>query len=112
MRAHLSKNLKQGRSFTKLGPKRKIARLRNARVAPAVLGRLCADSSRANMLKQVRGSLPGSVSAFRCYLAFCQMRNLTPFPPTEDKAAHWSCAFNDNAAFGNYSSARGNGVAS
>ena len=99
---HLSKKLKQGKSFAKLGPARKIAQLKAAKVRPAVLSRFCEDAANTNLLKQVRGSLPGMNSAFSCYIAFCEMREFPPFPPTEDKVVLWSAVFNDNATFGNY----------
>ena len=99
---HLSKKLKQGKTFAKLGPARKIAQLRAAKIRPAVISRFCEDAAQTNLLKQIRGSLPGMTSAFRCYIAFCELREFPPFPPTEDKVVLWSSVFNDNATFGNY----------
>lgn len=99
---HLSKKLKQGRLFAKLGPMRKISKLRASRIPPATIDRFCEDSEQANLLKQVRGSIPGLTSAFRFYTAFFHLRELTPFPPTEEKVAPRRCVFNDNATFGNY----------
>ena len=99
---HLSKKLKQKRSFDKLGPMQKIAQLEKSQLLPSAIERFCGDDARTNLLKQVRGSLPGLTSAFRFYTAFCELRNFTPFPPTEDKAVQRSCVFNNTATFGNY----------
>ena len=41
-------------------------------------------------------------SAFRFYLAFCQMRNFAPFPAAYETLALRSSVFNDTATFGNY----------
>ena len=99
---HLSRKLKQGKTFAKLGPAKKIAQLKAAKIRPAVISRFCEDAANTNLLKQVRGSLPGMNSAFSCYIAFCELREFPPFPPTEDKVVLWSSVFNDTATFGNY----------
>ena len=62
---HMSKKLKQKRPFQHLGPMREIAQLKKARLPPTLIERFCEDATRTNLLKQVRGSLPGLTSAFR-----------------------------------------------
>ena len=68
------------------------------------MGRFIRDRTRANLLKQVRGSLPAICSALNCYVAFCDLREVQPFPVTERLVLEWSAAFDSTATFANYAS--------
>ena len=83
---HLSKKLKQGESFAKLGPARKIAQLKAAKIRPDALSRFFEDAANTNLPKQVSGSLPGLNSAFSCYIAFCEMRE---YPLFRQRMIRW-----------------------
>ena len=89
-------------TFARLGPARKIQLLMKSDIDPLQINRLVADNVQANLLKQVRGSLPGVSSAYRCYTAFCELRKAHPFPPTEELILQWICVFNDTDTYGNY----------
>lgn len=56
----------------------------------------------AQLPESSKGALPGLASASRCYVSFCQLRDITPLPPTEDKVVQRICVFDNNATFGNY----------
>ena len=102
IRARLPPKLKAKRHFANLGPMQKTQHLAKADALPAAIDRFCIDATHANLLKQVRGSLPSLCSALRCYVAFCEMRKITPFPPTDDTVAQWRCVRNNTSTYGNY----------
>ena len=104
-RAHTQ--LRQPASFSKLGPAHKIRLLKSAGMLPSAVDKFINDNTKANLLKQVKVSLPGMASAFRCYTAFCELRKVPPFPDSEEVALQWSILFNNTAAFGNYISLLG-----
>ena len=58
--------------------------------------------TQANLLNQVRGSLPAIFSALNCYVAFCELREDRPFPTTERLVLEWGSVFNNTATFTNY----------
>ena len=89
-------------TFAKMGPAQKIQLLLKSDITPLQADRFVADNLQTNLLKQVRGSLPGVSSSYRCYTAFCEWRKVQPFPPTEELILQWSCVFNDTATYGNY----------
>ena len=68
-RAHLP------RHFRKLGPAQRIEVLRPSALSPLILDRFIFGATGANLLKQVRGSLPRMASAFRCYAVFFELRH-------------------------------------
>ena len=68
------------RSFGRLGAAQKIKTMQAAHMAPRAIDRFGADADKADLLKQVRGSLPGVASALRRYAALCELRQ-TPPPP-------------------------------
>ena len=68
------------RNFRKLGPAHRIKAPKDAALNPRVLDRFVFDATSANLLKQVKGSLPGMASAYRCYIDFCELRH---FPPSQ-----------------------------
>ena len=102
IRAKLPPKLKKKRSFLQLGPMQKIKHMAKADLPPEAISRFCLDAAQANLLKQIKGSLPSVCSAFRCYIAFCELRDLTPFPPTEETVIQRSSVFKNTATYGNY----------
>lgn len=102
IRVRLPPKLRQKRPFLQLGPMGKINHLAKADVLPATINRLCVDATHADLLRQVRGSPRILCSDFRCYVAFCELRKITPPPPTEEAAVPWICVFNNTATYGNY----------
>ena len=99
---HPPKKLRASAEFARMAPSMKINRLASGRVMPRAVSRYVADSTQANLLKQVRGSLPGMASDFRRYLSFCELDNAAPLPPMEETVLRWSSVFNDTATYGNY----------
>ena len=73
-----SKTIKAPRAFGKLGPAQKIRYLESSAVHPRQVSRFIKDQTQANLLKQVKGSLPGLASAFRYYTSFCELENVRP----------------------------------
>ena len=89
-------------SFARMGPARKIQLLQKSNITPLQANRFIADNLQMNLLKQVRGSLAGISSSYRFYVAFCDWREVQPFPPSEELILQWSTVFNDTATYGNY----------
>ena len=102
LRVATKKKLHIPRNFSQLGPSQRIKLLQAAALVPSVLDRYVKDATQANLLKQVKGSLPGMSSAFRCYTAFCELRKTTAFPPHEETVIQWSSMFRNTATYGNY----------
>ena len=73
-----SSTLKDPRAFEKLGHSQKIRYLKSSAVRPLQVNRFIKDQTQANLLKQVKGSLPGLASAFRYYTSFCELENVRP----------------------------------
>ena len=80
----------------------RIKVLRETRQAAARIDRFAQDRTHANLLKQVRGSLPAISSALNCYNSFCDLRDTRPFPVTEQIVLEWSSVFADTATYANY----------
>ena len=95
-------NVRLPSTFPRMGPSRKIQLLMKSDVTPLQVSRFVEDNAQANLLKRVRGSLPGASSAFRCYSAFCELAKAQPFPPQEEMILRWISVFNDTATFVNY----------
>lgn len=85
-----------------MGPSAPIKALRFARHPPALMDRYIQDRTQANMLKQVRGSLPVTPSALNCYTVFCELRGASPFPSTEPLVIEWGAVFSDTATCATY----------
>ena len=90
------------RPFAKMGPAQRIRSLNSSAIVPLVLHRHIKDSIHDNSTKQAWGSLPGMASGFRCYTAFCELRNVTPFPARDEVVIHRSSVSNNAATFANY----------
>ena len=100
--AKSSSTIKAPKAFDKMGPARKIRYLKSSAVHPLQVNRFIKDQTQANLLKQVKGSLPGMASAFRCYTSFCELKGVRPFPVREEVVTQWSSVFNNTATYGNY----------
>ena len=90
------------KTFGKMGPAQRIKTLKAAALNPRVLGRFVFDATSANLPKQVKGSLPCAVSAYRCYVAFCELRHFPPFPVREEVVTQRSSVFGNTSTYGNY----------
>ena len=96
------------RSFGLLGPAHRIKMLKSAALNTRVSDRFVFDPTSADLLKQVKGSLPGILSAYRFYVAFSELRKApSPFPAKEDTALERSAVFGNTATYGNYISLLG-----
>ena len=89
-------------NFAWMGPAQRIKLFPAGRLIHRAVNRFIEENAQANLLKQVSGPLPGISSAFKCYLAFCEMEKVNPLPPAEETVLRWSSVFNDTATFGNY----------
>ena len=102
LRIATKKKLHIPRNFSQRGPSQRIKLLQSAALVPSVLDRYVKGATQANLLKQVRGSLPGISSAFRCYADFCELRKTAAFPPKGETVLQWSSMFRNTATYGNY----------
>ena len=97
-----SSHIRLPKQYERLGPMARIKTLRESGQAVARVGRFIQDRTQANLLKQVRGSLPAISSALNCFSAFCDLRDTRPFPVSERIVIEWSAVFSDSATFANY----------
>ena len=97
-----SSRIRLPRNYDSLGPSARIKTLRESGQAAARVDRFIQDRTQANLLKQVRGSLPAISSALNCFSAFCDLRDTRPFPVSEKIVLEWSAVFSDSATFANY----------
>ena len=88
--------------FLKLGPKARIIALQNVAPDSQQLLRFLSAGAQANILEQVRLSLPSVASGVGCYLSFCSLLAIAPFPPTSDTVARWSTVFSAGKTFSIY----------
>ena len=88
--------------FDRLGALDRTKAIRSSAQASSRADRFFHDRTHANLLKQVRGSLPVLCSALNCYVAFCELREAQLFPVTERLVLEWSAVFNNTATFANY----------
>ena len=89
-------------SFLKLGPKARILALQNTTPDSQQLLRFLSIGAQANILEQVRLSLPSVASGVSCYLSFCTLLNIAPFPPTTETVARWSALFSPGKTYSIY----------
>ena len=99
-----SSRLRLPGNYPKMGPVDRIKAIRDSRQAPTLVRRFLQDRTQANLLKQVRGSLPAIGSALNCLAYFCELRDVRPFPPSDHLFVDRRSACSDAAAFANYSS--------
>ena len=89
-------------NYTKLGPAARIRALAASGAKPEQLNNFVAAGCQLNVLKQVGKSLKSVRSGIRCYLSFCSLMQLSPFPPSEGIVLQWSSIFGSTATFGLY----------
>ena len=88
--------------FERLGPMARILAIQESRQTETRAGRFAQDRSQANLIKQVRGSLPAISSDLNCYNAFFEILDIRPFPIAEQTIVEWSSVFSDAATYANY----------
>ena len=89
-------------NYAGMGPSARIKAIKPSYQASTRVERFLQERTQANLLKQVRGSLPAISSALKRYIAFWGIRETRPFPPTEQLVPAWSSVLADTAAFANY----------
>ena len=75
--------LRHPADYDRIGPADRIQALRISGLAATRIDRFAQDQTQYNLLKQVRGSVPASSSAMNSYAAFCDLREVAPFPASE-----------------------------
>ena len=80
-------------NFCRLGPKARVMALQNIMPDSQKLLRFLSLGAQNNVLEQVRSTLPSVASGVGCYLSFCSLLAIAPFPPTTDSVARWSALF-------------------
>ena len=89
-------------NFLHLGPKARIIALQNSTPDSQQLLRFLSAGAQKNILEQVRSSMPQVASGVGCYLAFCSLLAIAPFPPAAESVARWSAVFKPGKTFGIY----------
>ena len=89
-------------NFGRLGPKARIIALQNIAPDSQPLLRFLPIGAQANILEQVRSTLPCVASGVGCYLSFCSLLAIAPFPPTTEGVARWSALFPPGKTFSIY----------
>ena len=82
----------------------RIKAIRASGQASLRVDRFAQDRTQANLLNQVRGARPAIASALNFIAAFCELRDVRPFPASEQLALKWRSVFSDSATFANYAS--------
>ena len=88
--------------FDSLGPTARIAALQAATPDSQHLLRFLSAGAQSNILQQVRLTLPSVASGVACYLAFCSLLSIAPFPPTTTIVRQWSAMFGQGKTFALY----------
>ena len=89
-------------NYENLGPAARITALQNATPDSQRLLRFLSAGAQSNILQQVRSTLPSVASGVRCYLSFCTLLGVAPFPPTMEGVARWSTVFSPGKTFALY----------
>ena len=80
-------------NFDTLGPMARISALQEADPDSQRLLRFLSVGAHQNILQQVRLTLPQVASGVSCYLSFCSLLGIAPFPPTSTVVQQWSTLF-------------------
>ena len=80
-------------NFRRLGPKARIIALQNITFDSQQLLRFLSAGVQVGILEQVRLPLPSAASGVGCYLSFCSLLAIAPFPPTSETVARRSTVF-------------------
>ena len=89
-------------NFSKLGPKARIIALQNVVPESQALYRFLSIGAQANILEQVRLTLPAVSSGISCYLSFCSLLAVAPFPPSTECVARRSAVSPPGKTFSLY----------
>ena len=89
-------------AFEKLGPAAKINALQQATPDSQHLLRFLSAGAQANILERVRSTLPSVASGVKCYLSFCSLLGIAPFPPSANIVARWSALFSPGKTYSLY----------
>ena len=100
--ANAAVDLQLPENFGRLGPKARIIALQNLAPDSQPLLRFLSVGAQANILEQVRSTLPSVSSGIGCYLSFCSLLAIAPFPPTAEVVAQWSAVFPPGKTFSIY----------
>ena len=80
-------------NFDLLGPKARIVSLQEAAPDSQQLLRFLSTGSQTSIQQQVRLSLPSAAAVVSCYLSFCSLLSIEPFPPNATVVQQWSTLF-------------------
>ena len=89
-------------AFEKLGPAAKINALRQATPDSQQLLRFLSAGAQSNILEQVRDTMGSVASGVSCYLSFCALLGIAPFPPSATIVARWSAIFSPGKTYSLY----------
>ena len=98
----LTRRLNLSDDFASLGPAAKVRRLEAVASDQALLSRFLETGANANVLQQVRSSLPAVAAGLQGYLAFCRLIRVQPFPPLPATLCQWSTLFRGGRTFSLY----------
>ena len=79
--------------FEKLCHMARISALQEATPDSQHLMRFIPAGSQANIMEQARLAFPSVASGLSCYLSFCSLLSIAPFPPTSLSVRHWGAMF-------------------
>ena len=88
--------------YEAMGPIARIEALQSLTPDSQQLLRFLSAGAQTNILQQVRLTLPQVASGVSCYLAFCSLLSIAPFPPTTGIVRQWSCMFATGKTFSIY----------
>ena len=87
--AAAAEDLQLPEKFPRMGTKARIIALQNAAPDTQQLYRFLSIGAQANILEQVRPTLPSVASGIGRYLSFCSILAISPFPTTSEVVARW-----------------------
>ena len=86
-------------NFDSLGPTARIAALQEATPDSQQLLRFLSTGAQTNVLQQVRLTLPSVAAGVSCYLSFCSLLGIDPFPPAPTVVQKWSTLFSHGETY-------------
>ena len=89
-------------NYDRLGPAARIVDLRNKTPDSQQLLRFLSAVAQNNILEQVNLTLPSVASGVKCYLSFCSLLGIDPFPPTNGAVSRWSTVFAPGKSYALY----------
>lgn len=89
-------------NYENLGPIARITALQNTTPESQKLLRFLSAGAQANILAQAKSTLPQVADGVNCYLSFCTLLGIAPFPPTVAGVARWSAIFRPGETYSLY----------